>query len=283
MNYAVIIPAHNEALYIGRCLDSVVSQSCLPNELIVVNDHSTDHTEEIVNTYRAKYPFIKLENRISGEDHLPGSKVVAAFNQGFQQLEKDWEYVVKLDADIELPSDYFESVLAHFKKNPKLGIAGGFAYEQDSQGNWKLAHSMNKKHVRGAFKTYSKACFNAMNGLREAMGWDTADELLAQYHGFEVDTLESLHVAHWRPIGSAYNQKAKWLQGQAMFRLRYGILITAIASLKIAVNQNKIKLLFDYLAGYRQAKKLKIPYIVSEEEGIFIRKLRWKGILSKLF
>ncbi len=83
---------------------------------------------------------------------------------------------------------------------------------------------MDKDHVRGAFKAYSKACFKAIGGLKCAMGWDTVDELLAQYHGFKIHTDDTLKVKHLRPTGKAYNKKAKGLQGKAMYTYALWIL-----------------------------------------------------------
>ena len=141
---------------------------------------------------------------------------------------------------------------------------------------------MDNDHVRGAFKSYKKSCFQAMGGLRNAMGWDTVDELLSKFHGFDIHTDESLKVKHLRPIGKAYNKRAKLLQGKAMYSMRYGFLITLIASSKMAWKQRKSKALLDNLSGYFSAKKEQAPYLVTEKEGSFIRALRWKNIKGKL-
>jgi hypothetical protein len=114
------------------------------------------------------------------------------------------------------------------------------------------------------------------------MGWDTADELLAQYHGYKIKTLDHLKVKHLRPLGKAYNKKAKLLQGKAMFGLRYGFTLSLIASFKSAYKQARLKLFIDQIQGYLKAKKEKAPYLVSETEGAYIRKLRWSGIFKKL-
>ena len=141
---------------------------------------------------------------------------------------------------------------------------------------------MHKEHVRGAFKSYSRACFEKMGGLRTAMGWDTADELLARYHGYRIITLPELRVKHLRPTGRSYNKKAKLLQGEAMYLMRYGWAITFIASVKMALKQKKIKTFFHNMQGYYRAKTKNLPPIVSTEEGQFIRNYRWKGIRSQL-
>ena len=283
MNYYIIIPAHNEGQFLMDTLQSVVIQTMPPKRIVVVNDNSSDNTEQIIDSFSAKYNFISKINVQSSATHLPGSKVVNAFNKGLEQLDDDYDFIVKLDADIILPDSYFEKVAKIFSTDAKIGIAGGFAYEEDKNGEWKLNHPMDKDHVRGAFKAYSKRCFNSIGGLKTAMGWDTVDELLAQYNGFNIYTDSNLHVKHLRPLGNAYNKKAKLLQGKAMFTMRYGFLITLIASIKMALKQKKPRAFLDNLQGYLLARKEKTDFLVSLAEGKFIRQLRWRKIKAKLF
>ncbi len=284
MNYCIIIPAHNEEAFLSLTLNSILKQTFLPQKVVVVNDNSTDKTEAILDHFVINNPqlFEKL-NITSSTAHMPGSKVVNAFTKGLDKIKIDYDFIVKLDADIILPDHYFEKITLLFKAHPKAGIVGGFAFEQEPSGEWKLNHPMDKDHVRGAFKSYSKNCFQAIGGLKNAMGWDTVDELLAKYHGFEIITENSLQVKHLRPIGNAYNKKAKLLQGKAMYTMRYGFWITIIASAKMALKQKKAKVFYHNLKGYFKAQKEKVPFLVSNIEGAFIRQLRWKNMKSKLF
>lgn len=283
MKYYIIIPAHNEEAFLRSTLNAVLTQTFLPEKVIIVNDNSTDSTETIIDEFSGTHPIFKKLNTTSSTEHIPGSKVINAFNKGLVMLDNDYDFIVKLDADIILPDAYFERIAYIFKGNHSVGIAGGFAYEQNHGITWELNHPMNKDHVRGAFKAYSKNCFKAINGLKNAMGWDTTDELLAQYHGFSIYTDDSLKVKHLRPIGKAYNAKAKTLQGKAMYTMRYGFWITLIASLKMSWKQKKHQAFLDNMYGFFKAKKEKTSFIVSKKEGEFIRNLRWSSIKKKLF
>jgi len=60
LNIYIVIPAHNEQDVMRLTLDSLVEQSLLPKQLIVVNDNSTDNTQNIVEEYAVKYSWIKL-------------------------------------------------------------------------------------------------------------------------------------------------------------------------------------------------------------------------------
>jgi glycosyltransferase involved in cell wall biosynthesis len=62
MSISVVIPAYNAARYIGRALDSVLAQTHKPDEIIVVDDGSTDDTAGIVETYSSQVRLIRREN-----------------------------------------------------------------------------------------------------------------------------------------------------------------------------------------------------------------------------
>lgn len=63
---SVVLPVYNVGQFLERCLDSLVYQSCLPIEIIAVNDGSTDNSREILENYRSRLPMMKIvdqENR----------------------------------------------------------------------------------------------------------------------------------------------------------------------------------------------------------------------------
>lgn len=282
MDYYIIIPAHNEEAFLADTLYSVSAQTLPPKKVVIVNDNSTDGTEDIIDTFVSKSDIFKKLNTSSSKEHLPGSKVINAFRKGLDILDNEYDFIVKLDADVILPSDYFETIASVFKENTRVGITGGFVYELNANGTWELNHPMDKKHVRGAFKAYTKACFKSIGGLKNAMGWDTVDELLAQYHGYGIWTVEDLKVKHLRPTGKAYNAKAKLMQGEAMYGMDYGLYLTFVASLKMAWKQKSIKTLYHNLMGFLKARRNKQQKLVTTDEGRFIRKHRWRGIRKKL-
>jgi len=282
MNYSIVIPAYNEEKFIARTLDSLSSQTVLPKEVIVVNDNSTDSTALIASDFEAKYPWIRLVNTTSEAVHLPGSKVIRAFEKGFAVVDPEFDIIVKADADLIFPPDYFETVLARFKSDEKTGMAGGFAYIERN-GDWILENLTDKDHIRGAFKAYRKSCFEQIGGLKPAMGWDTVDELLCNYYGWKVVTIPDLKVKHLKPTGSTYDKAARYKQGAAFYTLGYGLFITAIASAKLAMRKKKPLLFIDYLGGYLRAKSERKAMLVTPEQATFVRRYRLKKMKEKLF
>ena len=282
MNYYIVIPTYNEEKFIALTLQSIVEQTVLPSKVVVVNDGSTDKTEEIVNSFVEKYSFIAAVNKSSDAIHLPGSKVIQAFQKGLEILDDHYDIMVKIDADLIFPSNYFETIIQHFQSDERVGMVGGFCYIEKN-GGWVLENLTDKDHIRGALKAYRKETFLQIGGLKPAMGWDTVDELLCKFYNWKVVTDKSLHVKHLKPTGASYNKAARYKQGEAFYSLGYGFVITTIASLKLAMRKGKPLLFMDYIKGFWKAKSAKKELLVTLEQAKFIRNYRWKKIKEKLF
>ncbi len=281
MKYYIVIPAHNEEKFISLTLQSIAEQTLLPVKVVVVDDNSTDKTSEIVHSFSQKYPFISLLKKNSDAIHLPGSKVIQAFQFGYDSLDENYDMIVKLDADLILPDHYFETIANIFNTDETVGMAGGFAYIEEN-GEWVLENLTNKDHIRGAFKAYRKKCFDQIGGLKPAMGWDTVDELLCKFYNWKIVTDEKLIVKHLKPTGAKYNKAARYKQGEAFYSLGYGFFITVIASAKLAFMKKKPFLFFDYVNGFFKAKSSKKPLLVTPEQAQFIRNYRWQSMKKKL-
>jgi len=282
MKYYIIIPTYNEETFIRLTLDSLANQTVLPTKVIVVNDNSTDKTAEIVSAFAKENPFITLVNKTSQAIHLPGSKVIQAFHEGEKHIDDNYDILVKIDADLIFPSNYFETVIKHFESDDRIGMAGGFCYIEKN-GEWILENLTDKDHIRGALKAYRKETFKQIGGLKPAMGWDTVDELLCKFYDWKVVTNESLHVKHLKPTGANYSKTARYKQGEAFYTLGYGFWITSIASAKLAMMKKKPLLFFDYIKGFWKAKSARTPLLVTKEQARFIRNYRLQKMKEKLF
>lgn len=276
------MPAHNEEEFLATCLDSFVRQSRHPDLLMLVDDGSTDRTAAIAAGYARDHSWIQVVQKPSSGGHQPGAKVVRCFNYGLGQLPKPYDLIGKFDADVVLPEDYFEKVLEAFNHDSNIGICSGLLYIRSGQ-EWVYEPIADKSHVRGPVKCYSAQCFEAIGGLRESIGWDTADTLVARYHGYQVKTLPELKVHHLRPTARAYGKENARKQGEALYKLRYGLLLGTLASLKMAWQRRNPSALLGNLKGALQASRSKSPYLLSQDEGRFARRWRWRQIRKKLF
>jgi glycosyltransferase involved in cell wall biosynthesis len=202
VKYVIITPARDEEAFIERTIQSVAGQTIRPFSWVIVNDGSSDRTAEIIDRYAAKYPWIIARHRANRGFRQAGGGVVATFNDGYAQLPtSEWDFIVKLDADLSFGADYFERCFEEFAKDAKLGIGGGGIYHEE---NGSLVLERNPRfHVRGATKIYKKECWEALGGLVQAPGWDTIDELKANMLGWSTRTFPHLRLSHYRYTGSA--------------------------------------------------------------------------------
>jgi len=281
MNIYIVIPVFNEEENLNDSIDSIVNQTLLPKKLLLVNDSSTDDSETILKKYSNKFSWIEYITIKSKQVHVPGEKVINAFNKGLEKLDTNYEIICKFDSDIILPKNYLESIKNIFANNPKVGIAGGNLYVK-KDNNWIYEKISSKNHVRGPIKSYRKKCFVEIQGLRLSIGWDTVDVLIAKFYGWKIKTDKTLLVKHLKPTGKNYTYTSKFLQGEALYKMRFGIMLSFISVVKTSINIGKLSMIFFAIFGYANALIKRKERIVTKEQGKFIRKYRWGKALSNL-
>jgi glycosyltransferase involved in cell wall biosynthesis len=210
--YQIITPAHNEAEYLPRVMAGVAAQTLKPAKWVIVDDRSTDDTWAVINAAARRHPFIEPVQVQGGAERALGSNVVRVFNIGLARIAAETDFVVKMDADVLLPPDYFATLLARFQEEPRLGIASGKTYIPH-QGQWVLERSPDF-HASGPCKTYRMTCFREIGGLIPILGWDILDEAQARRYGWQTRGFRDLPLFHLRMMGSA--------TGMARANLRYG-------------------------------------------------------------
>ncbi len=218
--YVVISPVKDEAAYIDATIRSMIEQTIRPAMWVIVNDGSQDETQAIVEKSARGYPWIQLINRQNTVIRKRGKGVVEAFYAGFDTLQVEYDFIVKLDGDVTFGPDYFESLFVEFQKDPMLGIAGGGLYEKPDGQTWVLYAV--KDHVRGCTKVYRRECFDSIGGLVASMGWDGIDEWNALAKGWKVRSFLSQKIYHYRFTGAATGYLKSYIeQGHGAYRMGY--------------------------------------------------------------
>lgn len=275
LDVTVIIPVFNEELFLEKSVMSLLSQTYAPKEVVLVDDGSTDNSLAIAKTLSENFPSVSLLTSSQQSTHEPGKKVVQAFYRGFESLRFSWDVICKFDADILLPPNYLEKVVQAFSAQSDLGMFSGIlTIEED--GVWKPESVSASNHVRGPIKAYSKKCFQSICGIQPALGWDTLDELLAQYNGFSVKTDQYLLVKHLRHTGKGYTSSAAKSKGAVFYQLGYGFFLGIIASIKWSFTQRGS--LLSVIMGFLSAWFSNRSKLVTRSQAAFIRKHRWSEI-----
>ncbi len=140
---SVIIPVYNSERTIIRAINSVVNQtkSELIKEIIIVNDGSTDRTEEKIIEYSKSEIDIPLKiiNKKNGG-------VSSARNKGLENAKGNW--IALLDSDDEWKKDKLEIQYRVIKENPQIDFLGGNHQSQDIRILWKKIRTLYKATIK---------------------------------------------------------------------------------------------------------------------------------------
>lgn len=112
----VAIPCYNYGMFLVEAIESVLKQTRPVNKILIINDGSTDNTDEIATIYAAKYP-----NLITYKKNKKNEGIVTTFNSAIESLDAD--YVCLLGADNLFRSDYIEKTSAILDTQEKTAIA----------------------------------------------------------------------------------------------------------------------------------------------------------------
>ena len=127
--YCLITPCRDEAKYARRTLESVVRQSELPALWVIVDDGSKDATPGILAGCAARFPWIRVLRRPDRGDRKLGGGVIDAFYTGYDTIDPTaFEYVCKLDLDLDLPPGYFAGLMDRMEAEPRIGTCSGKPY-----------------------------------------------------------------------------------------------------------------------------------------------------------
>lgn len=185
-NYIIITTVRNEEVVIEETIKSVINQSILPKEWLIIDDNSTDKTPEILSHYSKKYTWIRFEKNSEIKLTEKGARIASLINFYLSKVEyKDYHFFSKLDGDLILPSDFYEKMINEFLLDTKLGIgSGSLMYKGKKEKN------IYDDLTRGATKFYRRECFEEIGRLQLTTGWDTLDNIIAQKKGWKTKVLD---------------------------------------------------------------------------------------------
>jgi biofilm PGA synthesis N-glycosyltransferase PgaC len=205
--YLLISPCRDEARYIRRTLDSVAAQSIPPALWIVVDDGSTDGTSAILEEYARRLPYLRVIRRDDRGRRAVGPGVVEAFYDGLQAVcLEDFDYLCKVDMDLELPDRYFELLMQRMESDPRIGTTSGKPWFIHPQSGALVAEVCGDEMSVGMTKFYRVACFQEIGGFVRQVMWDGIDCHRARMLGWIAESVdqEPLRFIHLRPQGASH-------------------------------------------------------------------------------
>ena len=209
--YLLISPCRNEAQYLRRTLDSVAAQSAPPAAWVVVDDGSTDETAGILDEYARKLPYLSVVRRPDRGRRAVGPGVIEAFYAGLETVRlDDFDYICKLDMDLDLPARYFELLMQRMESNPRIGTTSGKPWFVHPQSGALTPEICGDEMSVGMTKFYRVSCFQEIGGFVRQVMWDGIDCHRARMLGWIAESVdqEPLRFIHLRPQGAS--QKGIW-------------------------------------------------------------------------
>lgn len=201
----VISPCRNEQEFMRRTLDAVLGQSHPPACWVIVDDGSSDSTPDILREYAARSPVLRIVRREDRGRRSVGPGVIDAFYSGLDSVElDDYEFVCKLDLDLDLPRDYFKTLVERMRAEPRLGSCSGKPFYRGSDGQM-LPEWCDSEIVVGMTKFYRVSCFKEIGGFVREVMWDGIDSHRCRLFGWLAVSWDDkvLQFEHLRPMGSS--------------------------------------------------------------------------------
>jgi poly-beta-1,6-N-acetyl-D-glucosamine synthase len=205
--YLLVSPCRDEARDLRSTLDSVAAQSIPPALWVVVDDGSSDETPSILEEYARRLPYLRVVRRSDRGHRQVGPGVIEAFYAGLDTVRlEDFDYLCKLDMDLDLPARYFEQLIERMESEPRVGTTSGQPW---------FVHPLHGKLVPevcaddmsvGMTKFYRVACFKEIGGFVREVMWDGIDCHRARMLGWIAESLsdEGARFIHLRPQGASH-------------------------------------------------------------------------------
>jgi biofilm PGA synthesis N-glycosyltransferase PgaC len=203
--FCVISPCRDEERFLERSIGSVLAQTETPTTWVVVDDGSSDRTPQLLEQTLGDVRWARVVRRPRAGGRTLGSGVVWAFNAGLEHVNlDDYDFVFKLDLDLDLPSGYFADVLTLMDEDPRLGSVSGKPFHVDDRG--RVQHEINgDENSVGMAKLWRVSAFRDIGGLVPELMWDGIDCHQLRRRGWRVhsDGDPALAFEHLRPMGAS--------------------------------------------------------------------------------
>lgn len=153
---SIIMPVYNEEKYISKSIDSVLNQTFNDQELIIINDSSTDQTEKIIEKYAQK------DKRISLINHRKNKKIAIASNTELKIAKG--KYICFLDGDDMYLKNKLKFQVDYMEKHPEIDMLYGCAkiIGGEKSKTIFLNNSRNLKQILKEAQKKPRSEFNAV-------------------------------------------------------------------------------------------------------------------------
>jgi biofilm PGA synthesis N-glycosyltransferase PgaC len=282
-SYLLITPCRDEAAYARRTLESVLAQTMQPALWLIVDDGSKDETPTMLAEYASRFPWIQILRRENRGWRSVGPGVIDAFYAGYDIAQSErYEFICKLDLDLELPSRYFETLIHKMQAEPRLGTCSGKPYYTTSNGRI-VSEGCGDEMSVGMTKFYRRECFQEIGGFVRGVMWDGIDCHRARMLGWLARSWDEpdLRFEHLRPMGSSHRSllHGRFRHGTGQYFMGTGLMyMTASATYRMAHRPWLLGGAAMWM-GYVWAAMQGAVRLEDAELRAFIRRYQWQCLL----
>lgn len=207
LSITVVICAYNEEEWIAATLDSLTQQRRFPDEIIVVNNASTDRTSAIIENFISAHPELNIKQVYEAKQGLHHAR-----EAGWRATSGD--IVAMTDADIRFPEDWLEIIEASFQNDPEVQAITGIVRYPEAPAfiNWVtwicdqlyqpegIGKFITQEYIlNGGNSAYRRSALEAVNGYLDKPSDLLEDRYMSrQMHeaNFKIKFVRNLKVWH---------------------------------------------------------------------------------------
>lgn len=197
--YIALTHCKNEEKTISRCVESVLNQTIPPEVYVIVDDGSTDETPMILRGFEGKIVVVTLDSgRLRGRGDHHRNLLLVSYREAVRRV-KNWSYLLTIDADEILLSDYMERLIAEMEEDNRLGITSGVPLSRVGDGYRKIYRG--SRNVWNGARVYRRGCWEDIGMIPGVQGWDLWAQLEANRFGWRTKPFNSINFLEERPWG----------------------------------------------------------------------------------
>jgi glycosyltransferase involved in cell wall biosynthesis len=228
----------NEGPYIYQCLESIFSQTILPDDVCIIEDGSTDNTVEIIAEFQPLAVVKGIQFRVyhTYSKEKDYTRLGSLWNMG---LSKDFDYHLIMSGDCVIEDQYVERLMSSMDHDEKLVAASG-----------DLGEIKGINQPWGACRLVKNSWFfRYIGGYPRKLGYESYIIELALNLQFRTAIFKDIKFKHLRPLG---NERTFIEEGRQMRNLGYHPLYALLRIISQRSFSKSLQMLFGYIFYYEK-------------------------------
>ncbi|WP_406657766.1 glycosyltransferase family A protein [Methanolobus sp. ZRKC2] len=284
--YLIITPCKNEIDNLPKLVESVMKQTIRPIMWVIVDDGSSDGSKNIEKEAASKNSWIHILEINEEHKRDLGPHLSQNIKRGFEyavdflkENDLDYKFIGNLDADLSIPSSFFEELVDEFNLDDTLGIASsGIKLTKNGQ----LVHvtGLPEDEPSGGNMLMRRECYEDCGSIPVSYSWDSVLKAKARFKGWKTKRFEKIIAVESRDVSNAEGYWNGYIvYGQSSYYLGFHPLHIILKSC-IYISKKPYYIGFAYLVGYFYDFFLRKEQIADDELKQYFKR-KWVIAIKK--